>query len=45
MEASEFAYVPKDTIDISEEAKKEVAEFLNAVDDNDDVQRIFTALK
>lgn len=43
--ASDLIYVPKDPMEISEEAKKEVTEFLNGLDDNDDVHRIFTALK
>jgi YebC/PmpR family DNA-binding regulatory protein len=43
--ASEFAYVPKAALEITEEARKDVESFLNELDDNDDVQRIFTALK
>jgi YebC/PmpR family DNA-binding regulatory protein len=43
--ASEFAYVPKDPVELEGEAKKEVSDFLNEIDDNDDVHRIFTALK
>jgi YebC/PmpR family DNA-binding regulatory protein len=43
--ASEFAYLPKDPVEISAEARKEVEAFLSELDDNDDVQRIFTGLK
>lgn len=43
--ASEFVYIPKSPVDISEEAKKEVTAFLTALDDNDDVHRIYTALR
>ena len=42
--ASEFAYVPKAPVEIAPDAKKDVTDFLSAVDDNDDVHRIFTAL-
>lgn len=43
--SSEFVYLVKDPVDISTEARPEVEAFLNELDDNDDVQRIFTALK
>jgi YebC/PmpR family DNA-binding regulatory protein len=43
--ASEFVYTPKDPVEVSEAAKKEITPFLNDLDDNDDVHRIFTALK
>ncbi len=43
--ASEFVYLPKDPVDVGEEEKKEITLFLNDIDDNDDVHRIFTALK
>jgi transcriptional/translational regulatory protein YebC/TACO1 len=43
--ASEFWYVAKDPVEVSEEARKEISEFLTDIDDNDDVHRIFTALK
>jgi YebC/PmpR family DNA-binding regulatory protein len=45
IEASEFAWIAKDKVELSEDQKKEVGEFLNEIDDNDDVHRIFTALK
>ena len=43
--ASEFVYVAKSPVDISDEARKEVTAFLGGLDDNDDVHRIYTALK
>lgn len=43
--ASEFGYIPKDPVTVSDEARKEIGEFLTEIDDNDDVHRIFTALK
>jgi YebC/PmpR family DNA-binding regulatory protein len=42
---SEMSYIAKNKVEISDEAKKkEVVEFLGAIDDNDDVHRIYTAL-
>ncbi|NBX68281.1 MAG: YebC/PmpR family DNA-binding transcriptional regulator [Proteobacteria bacterium] len=43
--SSEFVYLVKDPVDLSDGAKPEVEAFLNELDDNDDVHRIFTALK
>ncbi len=43
--ASEFIWTPKDPVEASEQAKKEITAFLNDLDDNDDVHRIFTAMK
>ena len=43
--ASEFVYVAKSPAEISEEARKDVTAFLSDLDDNDDVHRIYTALK
>ncbi len=43
--SSEFVYLAKDPVDLIVEAKPEVEAFLNELDDNDDVHRIFTALK
>jgi len=43
--ASEFAYVPKDPVEVAPAAKAEIEAFLNELDDNDDVHRIFIALK
>jgi len=42
---SEISYVAKNTVDLSEEQKKEVAEFLGELDEFEDVHRIYTALK
>jgi YebC/PmpR family DNA-binding regulatory protein len=42
---SEMAYVPKTPVDLSGDARKEVEDFLNAIDDFDDVHRIYPALK
>jgi len=43
--ASEMGYIPKDTMDLPAEERKEVEEFLEAIDDQDDVHRIYTALR
>lgn len=43
--ASEFVYLAKDPVEVTPEVKKEVTDFLTEVDDNDDVHRIFTAMK
>ena len=41
----ELSYLPKNkTTDLSEEQKKEVYEFLDALDDNDDTSRIHSTL-
>jgi YebC/PmpR family DNA-binding regulatory protein len=42
---SEMGYVPKDTVDLPPEQRKEVEAFLEALDDHDDVHRIYTALR
>jgi YebC/PmpR family DNA-binding regulatory protein len=43
---SELSYIAKNLVEIeNEEQKKEVVEFLNALDDNDDVHRVYAALK
>jgi YebC/PmpR family DNA-binding regulatory protein len=41
---SEFNYIAKNKLELKDDQKKEVADFLNAIDDNDDVHRIYTAL-
>jgi transcriptional/translational regulatory protein YebC/TACO1 len=38
-------YIAKTFADLGDEQKKEVAEFLNAVDEHDDVHRVYAALK
>ncbi len=43
--ASEFTYIAKSPVELGEAEHKEVVEFLNSLDDNDDVHRIYTALK
>lgn len=43
--ASEMSYIAKSSIELSDAQKKEVTDFLSAIDDNDDVHRIYTALK
>lgn len=42
---SEIGYVPKEHIELTGDARREVEEFLEAIDDHDDVHRIYTALK
>ena len=42
---SEMSYFAKSFNEISEEQKKEVADFLNMIDDNDDVHRVYAALR
>jgi YebC/PmpR family DNA-binding regulatory protein len=42
---SELSYVAKNNVELSESDKKEVADFLGAIDDNDDVHRIYAGLK
>ena len=41
---SEMGYIPKDTVVLTPEQRTEVEEFLEAIDDHDDVHRIYTAL-
>jgi YebC/PmpR family DNA-binding regulatory protein len=41
----EMSYIAKAPADVPEEQKKEVVDFLTAIDDHDDVHRIYTALK
>jgi YebC/PmpR family DNA-binding regulatory protein len=41
---SELSYLAKSRVELGESAKKEVLEFLEALDDNDDVHRIYTAI-
>lgn len=42
---SELSYKAKNYVDLTDEQKKEVAEFLGAIDDYDDVHRIYAAIK
>ncbi|MFM8980295.1 MAG: YebC/PmpR family DNA-binding transcriptional regulator [Planctomycetia bacterium] len=41
---SEVGYVPKEKVQLAPEARTEVEAFLAAIDDNDDVHRIYAAL-
>ena len=43
--ASEIRYVPKNPVAVPAAAEKEVTEFLNALDDHEDVHRVYAALK
>jgi len=43
--ASEMRYLAKNFVDLSDPQKKEVADFLNALDDHDDVHRVYAAMK
>jgi YebC/PmpR family DNA-binding regulatory protein len=42
---SEMSYIAKSIIDITADQKKEVSDFLVAIDDHDDVHRVYTAIK
>ena len=41
---SELSYIAKNKVEVGEVEKKEVVDFLSAIDDHDDVHRIYTAL-
>jgi transcriptional/translational regulatory protein YebC/TACO1 len=43
--ASEIRYLAKNPAELDGIARKEVADFLNALDDHDDVHRVYAALK
>ena len=43
--SSELAYIAKNFVELSPEHLKEVGDFLEGIDDNDDVHRIYVALK
>ncbi len=43
--ASEIRYIAKTFPELSEPFRKEVTEFLNAIDDHDDVHRVYAAMK
>ena len=42
---SEMVYLAKNYLELGEGQKKDVVDFLNAVDDHDDVHRVYTAIK
>jgi YebC/PmpR family DNA-binding regulatory protein len=43
--AAEIRYIAKNSTEVSPAARKEVEDFLNALDDHDDVHRVYAALK
>lgn len=43
--ASEMSYQAKNYVDLQEAQRKEVSDFLNALDEHDDVHRVYAALK
>jgi YebC/PmpR family DNA-binding regulatory protein len=43
--ASEIRYIAKNSTELSDAARKEVTEFLNALDDHEDVHRVYAGLK
>jgi YebC/PmpR family DNA-binding regulatory protein len=43
--AAEIRYLAKNSSELDEAARKDVVAFLNALDDHDDVHRVYTALK
>ena len=43
--ASELRHIAKNPVELPEAHRKEVADFLNALDDHDDVHRVYAALK
>ena len=43
--AAEMRYIAKSFPELSDSARKEVTEFLNALDDHDDVHRVYAAIK
>ncbi|HKS37320.1 MAG TPA: YebC/PmpR family DNA-binding transcriptional regulator [Verrucomicrobiae bacterium] len=43
--AAELRYLAKNFVDLSETHRKEVVDFLNSLDDHDDVHRVYAALK
>jgi len=42
---SEFGYLPKNFPELTDQQREEVGEFLQALDDNDDVHRVWAAMK
>lgn len=43
--ASELRFIAKNPVELSEAHRKEVGEFLNSLDDHDDVHRVYAGLK
>jgi YebC/PmpR family DNA-binding regulatory protein len=42
---AELSYIAKSFTELADEQKKEVVEFLNAIDEHDDVHRVYAAIK
>ena len=42
---AEMSYISKNFVELSDEHRKEVTEFLDALDDHDDVHRVYASLK
>jgi YebC/PmpR family DNA-binding regulatory protein len=42
---ADMSYIAKNMVELSEDQQKEVAEFLSALDDHDDVHRVYAAMK
>ncbi len=42
---SEMSYIAKNYLDVSEEQKKDIVDFLGAIDEHDDVHRVYAAIK
>jgi transcriptional/translational regulatory protein YebC/TACO1 len=42
---SELGYLPKNTVDLAPDHRKEVEDFLGSIDDDDDVHRIYPAIR
>jgi len=42
---TELSYIAKNFAELTDEQKKEVTDFLEAIDDHDDVHRIYVGLK
>jgi len=42
---SEMTFIPKNYLDLPADQRKEVEDFLNAIDDFDDVHRVYTAIR
>lgn len=42
---SEMSYIAKNLLELPADQKKEVADFLNSIDEHDDVHRVYAALK
>ena len=43
--ASELRYLAKNSVELTEAQRKQVADFLNQLDDHDDVHRVYAAIR